>query len=1012
MTSLHRIIACFALLAMLTACGDENVVTADTSTADTSTADTTVEDTGPADPCDGKADGESCDDGDPCTLDDVCSAGACVGGSNDPCESDSTCQTGTCVPGEGCKYENADDGTECSVTCFEEATCIAGECKANADTAVVCASPEEAGNPCLEELQCDLETGECTVEIFKPEGTSCDDDGNLCSKESCSADGECVSTGDVENCSQQSSDFPCLKWACDAKDGTCKDTGFIGEVSCDDGNACTKNDTCSEDEFGIAECVGEAIPVDDGNPCTDDYCKDGEFFHDFLAGASCETGDACSPLGTCEGTNADDGYCKFDGCECNTDADCAQDDDLCAGQSYCDKTGDQPACKVAPETVVVCPLGDKACHVNTCVPETGLCTSVPVDDGVLCDDGDACSVGDICQGGICEVGEALECDDGLFCNGVESCDAVNGCTNGTPPTLDDGIDCTKDTCDEDADVIVHTPSDALCDDGDACNGEDFCTDDGCVAGEPVDPDDGDDCTLDSCVDGKVVNEPIANCGLSYEPEPGDYFGYALASHGDILAVGAPGEDSCDAELDQQGCQVSGLVAVYNVSNDGQDKELVSILKSPKPQLSTAFGQALAMTKNWLAVGTASESSCLAGVNPPVENMDQGGCANSGAVFLYKKTNKGWTYHSWLKAPQVSKDLQQFFGYSIVLHEDNAGLISLAVGAPHPELDDKGSFTGEGAGEGDVYFYVHDSKSPVNQWEYLAPLSESPDPTVKTLVLFGLGSGLPGWSLAAHADGLAVGAPAFSYGQLAPGVVLVSGNDKVGFLVPEESTFNPGSKVRFGASLSFYKDTEMLAVGAPGHSACTPFSGQLIDAVFGDWECENAGAVYLYENVNVAPSADINGLAIGEPLPANKIFKATNPQKDAQFGHSVSWIELPEGMAPTGYLGVGAPGEASCASTADGYIGDGSTASDTDCPGSGATYTFWDASLNDLLLEGGVDPDTVKQGISYSGVGYKLLGITIGAGGYGYSLASYTAEAAIGQAVGVPFANDNTGIVFP
>jgi len=65
-----------------------------------------------------------------------------------------------------------------------------------------------------------------------------------------------------------------------------------------------------------------------------------------------------------------------------------------------------------------------------------------------------------------------------------------------------------------------------------------------------------------------------------------------------------------------------------------------------------------------------------------------------------------------------------------------------------------------------------------------------------------------------------------------------------------------------------------------------------------------------------------------------------------------------------------------------------------------------------LLEGGVDPDTVKQGISYSGVGYKLLGITIGAGGYGYSLASYTAKSAIVQAVGVPFANDNTGIVFP
>jgi len=142
MKSTIRLSVLCALILGLSGCGDESVVTADATSSDTSTTDTQVEDTGPAGPCDGKTDGDSCDDGDPCTLDDVCSAGECVGGSNDPCESDSTCQTGTCVAGEGCKYENAEDGTECSVTCFDVATCIEGDCKADAASAVVVQRPK------------------------------------------------------------------------------------------------------------------------------------------------------------------------------------------------------------------------------------------------------------------------------------------------------------------------------------------------------------------------------------------------------------------------------------------------------------------------------------------------------------------------------------------------------------------------------------------------------------------------------------------------------------------------------------------------------------------------------------------------------------------------------------------------------------------------------------------------------------------------------------------------------
>jgi hypothetical protein len=66
------------------------------------------------------------------------------------------------------------------------------------------------------------------------------------------------------------------------------------------------------------------------------------------------------------------------------------------------------------------------------------------------------------------------CDDGEYCNGAETCDAINDCQPGTPPSLDDGVDCTIDTCDEVNDVIVHTPDDGFCDDGEYCNGAETC----------------------------------------------------------------------------------------------------------------------------------------------------------------------------------------------------------------------------------------------------------------------------------------------------------------------------------------------------------------------------------------------------------------------------------------------------------------------------------------------------------------------------------------------------------
>lgn len=75
-----------------------------------------------------------------------------------------------------------------------------------------------------------------------------------------------------------------------------------------------------------------------------------------------------------------------------------------------------------------------------------------------------------------------DCDDGLYCNGIEICQ--NGsCVAGAPPNCADAVSCTTDACSESARQCIHTPNDAVCDDGLFCNGTELCSaGSGCVAG--------------------------------------------------------------------------------------------------------------------------------------------------------------------------------------------------------------------------------------------------------------------------------------------------------------------------------------------------------------------------------------------------------------------------------------------------------------------------------------------------------------------------------------------------
>ncbi len=141
---------------------------------------------------------------------------------------------------------------------------------------------------------------------------------------------------------------------------------------------------------------------------------------------------------------------------------------------------------------------------------------------------------------------------------------------GAPPDLggaclddqqcDDGLACTKDSCDDRFERCRHEPDDAACDDGVYCNGVETCDVAlGCRAGPVIACSDSDTCTIDVCV------EESQSC--RHEPRDADGDGDpALSCAGgdcddtDPLISSAASErcdngrdDDCDGEVDENDC---------------------------------------------------------------------------------------------------------------------------------------------------------------------------------------------------------------------------------------------------------------------------------------------------------------------------------------------------------------------------------------------------------------------------------------------------------------------------
>ncbi len=542
----------------------------------------------------------NCDDSIGCTV-DSCDEGAdtCVHAANDSlcnngqfcdgvetCDVNFDCQAGTpvtCNDGVGCTIDSCDEVNDVCVNTPDDTVCDNGQFCDGAETCddtLDC----QSGTP----LTCDDGVG-CTLDVCDEVNDSCVntadnsacDNGLFCDGlETCDATFDCQS-GTPRNCSDG---IGCTIDSCDEVNDSCLNTP--NDAACDNGQYCDGAETCD----AALDCQAGAPPdCDDGIGCTVDSCDEGgDTCVNAPNAALCDNGQFCDGVESCDpvldcqpgaSPPIDDGVaCTDDSCDEVNDVIVNQPNNVhCDNNLFCDGAETcHPTLDCQSGTVINCDDA-VACTDDSCNETTDSCDNTVnhanCDNGAFCDGLETCdSVAD-CQAGTapdCNDGVACTidscdevndvcvqtpddalCDNGQFCDGSETCDSINDCQAGTPVSVDDGVSCTDDSCDETNDVVVNIPNDANCDNGQFCDGAETCDPVGDCQSGILSCDDADACTIDTCDEGNdtCVNSPIGGCtSCSTAAECDDSIACTTDTCSAGVCVHTPVDNVCDNGL--------------------------------------------------------------------------------------------------------------------------------------------------------------------------------------------------------------------------------------------------------------------------------------------------------------------------------------------------------------------------------------------------------------------------------------------------------------------------------
>ncbi|MBN2495566.1 MAG: hypothetical protein JXR96_13310 [Deltaproteobacteria bacterium] len=439
----------------------------------------------------------ACESDDGCILEGACLQGVCAGEPIDcrippgaSCVDDSTLRTyasrGECVEGEcvygsndvtcsrGCDVDHCIDepcaGKICNGPPNDQCYPPTGDCVADPDARCVY-TPLEDGTGCDDGDACTLQDactgGQCGGEPMQcnsPPPNSCDGDVAIiyerhgtCRNGQCEYGSQRVDCG-AGGCQSGQCAEPCAGVVCDSPPntqcyeatGTCValpdvhcEYTLLGEgADCDDGDACTLDDSCSD---GV--CRGTSVRCDDP---PDDYCEDANTLAVFESSGTCCEGECeySFELEVCE-HGCFNGACCIPG-SCGAHR-CGVISDGCGGTLDCGS----------------CPDPDQDCESHVCVCNNTLCAGDCCAPGQWCDDaichdcdsdqhcGPSCvdcsanSDGHACIGGACGCASESDCSYPRTCNiGAGLCVVPESLCHDGVDNDDDGLtDCADDDCD-------------------------------------------------------------------------------------------------------------------------------------------------------------------------------------------------------------------------------------------------------------------------------------------------------------------------------------------------------------------------------------------------------------------------------------------------------------------------------------------------------------------------------------------------------------------------------------
>ena len=381
----------------------------------------------------------------------------------------------------------------------------------------------------------------------------------------------------------------------------------------------------------------------------------------------------------------------------------------------------------------------------------------------------------------------------------------------------------------------------------------------------------------------------------------DQFGRSVGINGDTIVVGAPFESSnatgINGDQTNNALATSGAAYVFVRSNGSWSQQ--AYLKASNTGFNDQFGSSVAVDGETVVVGAALEDSNATGING---NQANNGAENSGAAYVFLRSDDSWIQQAYLKASNTEADDE--FGRSVALSGD---IVAVGTGSESSNATgvDGDQANNDADAAGAVYAFNRNGESWSQQAYLKASNAEAGD--------------FFGESIAADGSTIVVGARLEDSGATtANGDETDNDAEFAGaayvFVRSGESwsqqaylkASNNEANDRFGTSVAVHGNTVVVAASLEDSNATG------VDGNQANNSADRSGAAYVFSRS-------------GANWSQRAYLKASNTERQDQFGASLA-------IADTMVV-IGARFEDSNATGVDG------DQANNDADGAGAAYVF-------------------------------------------------------------------------